>query len=273
MPDNSWWAVGGSVGGAAGARLPRFFAAAAQIDAQAGQARLVGGDVRHIRDVLRRRAGDGIVVCDGSGTDYICSIAVLGKAEIAADIVEIRPSAGEPAVQAVLWQCLPKGDKFDRIVRQTVEAGVHEIIPVASARALHSDLPAEPNLALEHRLSRWQRISEEAAKQSGRGRVPRVGKPAYFIDAVRQCSRIQGTFSIIPYEECAGQTLKLALSGRGAGVSRIDVFIGPEGGFAPEEVALAQDAGIEPVTLGPRILRTETAGLAAISAIMYEREA
>ncbi|MDR1062067.1 MAG: 16S rRNA (uracil(1498)-N(3))-methyltransferase [Clostridiales bacterium] len=257
------------------ASLPRFFAEAGQIDEQMGRARICGNDVRHIRDVLRRKPGDGLVVCDGCGIDYVCAIAELGRSEIVADILERRVSAGEPSVQAVLWQCQPKGDKFDRIVRQTVEAGVHEIVPVVSERALYADSPLDQGPAVERRLARWRRIAEEAAKQSRRGRVPAIGRPAYFIDAVRQCADASapGARSIIPYEECAGYTLRQALTGEAAGAARINIFIGPEGGFAPGEIAYAQNAGIRPVSLGPRILRTETAGLAVISAIMYEREA
>jgi 16S rRNA (uracil1498-N3)-methyltransferase len=261
-----------AAGHLAAASLPRFFAEAGQIDEQAGRARICGNDVRHIRDVLRRKPGDGIVVCDGDGVDYICSIAELGKLEIAADILERRLSAGEPSVQAVLWQCQPKGDKLDRIVRQTVEAGVHEIVPVVSERALYADSPLDQGSALERRLARLRRIAEEAAKQSRRGRVPAIGRPAYFIDAVRQCAAAAGACSIIPYEEYSGCTLKQALAGAAAGAARINIFIGPEGGFAPGEIAYAQNAGIRPVSLGPRILRTETAGLAVVSAIMYERE-
>jgi 16S rRNA (uracil1498-N3)-methyltransferase len=301
-----------------GARPPRFFVEPGQIDEAAGNVRITGNDVRHIRDALRKKTGDALVACNGLGVDYICAITASGKDAIVAAIADKRQSAGEPSVSVILWQCLPKGDKFDRIVKMAVEAGVSGIVPVLSERTLLSELSATRSPAFERRRARWQRISEEAAKQSGRGRVPRVTPPVALFDAIRRCAATDTAadaatdtatdaatdtaagaatdtaadaaagsassdsqparaaplcaYSIMPYEECSGYTLKDALRDMPPSCGRINVFIGSEGGFAPGEIAFAASAGIKPLTLGPRILRTETAGIAAIASIMLELE-
>jgi 16S rRNA (uracil1498-N3)-methyltransferase len=172
-----------------------------------------------------------------------------------------------------LYQCVPRQDKFDAVVQKCVEAGVHAIVPVVSARC---QVPAGG--VPQARAARWRRIAMEAAKQCGRGIVPEVRAPLPFAQAVAE-ARAAGGSLLIPYERCEGPTLKQALRSLRAGAALpgapgggpvFALFVGPEGGFEPGEAALAQEAGAEAVTLGPRVYRTETAGLAAVVSILYE---
>ena len=225
------------------------------------EARITGGDARHIRDVLRMGPGGELTLCGPSGREHLCRIAEIGKKEVLLSVLEEIQGAAEPDMRVTLFQGLPKGDKFEFIIEKAVELGVFEIIPVAAERSV----PVLGEKA-EKKSERWNKIAMAAAKQCGRGRVPRVGPVLRFRDAIDLASAMD--LAIIPYEKEKSRGLREAISGFAG--SSAAVIIGPEGGFAPEEISLAEEKGVLPVTLGPRILRTETAGLFALSAMGYE---
>ena len=235
-------------------RYPRFFT-----DNIGETAVITGGDASHITKVLRMKRGDLAVICDGNGTDMLCRITSASDGAVELEILDRRRSEGEPTVYLRLFQCMPKSDKMDFIVQKAVELGAAEVIPVISKRCVSRPDPK----SAEKKRERWQRIADEAAKQCGRGRIPSVGGMIPFDEAVAGFGAAD-TCGIIFYE-CGGKRLGEIVSGY---VRRIDVFIGSEGGFEEAEVNLAQAAGITPATLGTRILRCETAPVAAIAVLM-----
>ena len=235
-------------------RYPRFFT-----DNIGETAVITGSDAAHITKVLRMTRGDLAVICDGNGCDMLCRITGASDGAVELEILDKRPSEGEPTVYLRLFQCVPKSDKMDFIVQKAVELGASEIIPVISKRCVSRP---DPKSAVKKR-ERWQRIADEAAKQCGRGRIPEVGDMIGFGEAVGSSDGAGGC-GIIFYE-CGGMRLGEIVTDK---VSRIDVFIGSEGGFEEAEVELAKKAGIIPATLGKRILRCETAPVAAIAVLM-----
>lgn len=233
-------------------RYPRFFGE------NAGETALITGtDAVHISRVLRMKTGEYAIVCDGQGTDCLCRIISAAEKAVELEILDRRPSEGEPTVKLRLFQCMPKSDKMDFIVQKAVELGAVEIIPVISKRCVSR--PDEKTAAKKR--ERWQRIAEEAAKQCGRGRIPGVGDMISFTEAVKS----HGSGTGILFYECGGEKLNDLIK---PDVSEIDVYIGSEGGFEPAEAELAVSAGIVPATLGTRILRCETAPVAAIAVLM-----
>ena len=243
---------------------------------------ITGDDAKHISTVLRMSVGDRIVVCDGAGTDYTCEILYASHAEVRAIIMYSRPNTGEPAVKVTIYQSLPRSDKFNFVAQKNVEAGASRIVPVVSERSQHNErMDGEGG---EKLLKRWRRIAYEAAKQSGRGVLPEIGGYCNFTDAVDECSGVVNEFpesalALIPYEYEEKVSIKSELAAfkrrvlsAGAINSEVFIFIGPEGGFSEAEIDYGVKNGVRPVTLGPRILRTETAGLAALCQIMYEFE-
>ena len=239
--------------------MPKFFIESGIKD----DMEISGSDALHILKSLRMSAGDRLTICDGRGADAECEIYEAGKDYLRLRVLERKLSLSEPNTEVNLYQCLPKGDKFDGIVRRTVELGVHSITPVISSRAISR--PDKKSLA--KRLERWNKIAREAAGQSGRGIVPEVKEALSFDAAVAQAAGgdTQGVENILFYE-CGGSPLSM-LETAGAGI--INIFIGPEGGFSPAEAEKAHTAGFFTATLGRRILRTETAPAAALSVIMY----
>ena len=221
---------------------------------------ITGDDVKHISKVLRLRAGDEITVCDSCGWDYVCAIEDISQTQVEAKILTKSPNKAESPLHITVYQGLPKSDKMDYIVQKCVELGAVNIVPVATARAvvkLHDE---------EKKRTRWQKIALEAAKQCGRGIIPTVSSVTDFgkvIDSLEP-----DALNILPYENEDHRKLRQAIAGYNG--SKVNIIIGPEGGFDPEEISSAECKGINIVTLGPRILRTETAPIAAISAIMYE---
>jgi len=218
-----------------------------------------GEDVTHITKVLRMREGDTFTVCDGACTDYLCRLSASDKKTVTAEIVEQKESTVEPPCQITLYQGLPKGAKLDYIVQKCVEIGVSRIIPMVTARVVKEGTPKGERLS---------KIALEAAKQSGRGIVPEVGAPVSFSDAVREAAEAE--LSLFPYECEREQSLKAVL--RDKKPKTVAVLIGPEGGFTEEEKSMAAKAGLKVVTLGRRILRTETAGPVTCGNILYEIE-
>ena len=236
-------------------RYPRFFT-----DNIGETALITGTDAVHISRVLRMRAGDRALICDGNGADLLCRIITASESAVELEILDRRRSVGEPDVYLRLFQCMPKSDKMDFIVQKAVELGASEIVPVISKRCVSR--PDAKSAA--KKAERWQRIADEAAKQCGRGRIPSVGETITFTEAVSRSAE-SGSCGIFFYE-CGGKRLGEII--REPFPERIDVFIGSEGGFEPEEAALAERLGLTAATLGTRILRCETAPVAAIAVLM-----
>jgi 16S rRNA (uracil1498-N3)-methyltransferase len=248
--------------------MRRFFVEPGAVASEDGRIVITdGGDVRHIRDVLRMKPGDALSVSDGTGRTYVCTIDEIGDAVrlTVDDIVR----AAELRTRIALYQCVPKQGKMETIVRKSTELGAVRFVPVFSARSV----PKPKNLAAK--LGRWQRVAEEASKQSGRVVVPVVDAPLSLEDAMAAFGEYD--LVLFPYEHEDRRTIKDALreavSGQSAqGLRHIAVVIGPEGGFTDGEAYAIEDAGAVPCSLGGTILRTETAGPAAIAMVLYERE-
>ena len=239
--------------------MPKFFFN--KNDISRGQVQLFGEDEKHIKTVLRAREGEEITLCDGEGMDYQCRIASLERG-VLLDILSKEVCETEPKVKITLYQGLPKADKMELIIQKCVELGVDRIVAVSTERAIVKLDKKEAK-----KLERWQKIAESAAKQSGRGKIPEIGQQVLkFKEAVAEAKELDG--AIIPNEkeqETGIRQFVQAFKGESIGV-----FIGPEGGFAEEEIALAQENGITSITLGKRILRTETAGMTTTAILLYE---
>jgi len=225
-----------------------------------------GPDVNHIRNVLRIKPGEKVLLNTGSDWDYLCEIREIGKEEIILSVVSENQSVRELPAKITLFQGLPKSDKMEWIIQKSVELGVSEIVPVLTRRVVVKWDDKKSAVKQKH----WQGISEAAAKQSGRNRIPEVSVPIDFRSALNEMQKYK--VRLIPYElaEDSEKTRKI-ISGICPGDSAA-VFIGPEGGFEEEEISRAREAGIIPVTLGKRILRTETAGLVVLSLLMMQLE-
>ena len=228
---------------------------------------ITGSDVNHIRNVLRMKIGEEIAVSNGiDNREYRCGIEAYTEDEVICTLRFIKEDGVELPSRIYLFQGLPKADKMELIVQKAVELGVYEVIPVAAARCVVrlDDRKAEA------RVSRWQGIAEAAAKQSRRAVIPCVHGVMGMREAVDYARQMD--VRLIPYELAEDmEHTKELIRGIRAGQS-VAVMIGPEGGFAEDEIRLAVQAGIEPVTLGRRILRTETAGMAVLSWLMYHLE-
>ena len=220
-----------------------------------------GNDAHHISKVLRLKEDDEIIVCDKEGTDYHCSIKSLGKDAVEAWILKKEVSSSEPPIEITLYQGVPKGDKLETVIQKCVELGGVKIVPVAMKRSVAVIKDKEK------KKQRMQKIALEASKQCGRAKVPEVLEVLSFKEAIADAK--ENDLKILPYEAENKQKLKDILLENKNSI-KIAIFIGPEGGFDEEEIKLAKDNGFKTVTLGPRIMRTETAPLACISAVMYE---
>lgn len=228
---------------------------------------ITGDDVNHIKNVLRMEQGEKVAVSCGQGTDYYCIIRDIRDSVVALDIEEKRAAVTELPVKITLFQALPKRDKMEFVIQKAVELGVFEIVPMRTRRCVvRLDEKRE-----EKKLARWRGIAEAAAKQSGRGIVPAVHETMGISDAL-SCAENMDVV-LIPYEmqEDMAESVR-AMKGAVRGKS-IGVFIGPEGGFERSEVELAIQKGAVPVSLGKRILRTETAGMTVLSVLMFLIEA
>ena len=233
--------------------MPRFF-----IDGAAdGRAYITGADALHIAKALRMRPGEAMTLCDGKGTDFDGVLETVTDRQVTVRITASRPSQAEPTLAVTLYQGLPKGDKMDWIVQKAVELGVTAVVPVATRRSV-----ARLEGKADKKQERWQRIAAEAAGQCGRGRIPLVSRPLPFAEAA---ARLAGEPALVFYEG-GGRPLG-ELVGRDC--RRLSIVVGPEGGFEKEEVTRLLRNGAEAATLGKRILRCETAPLAALSVIMH----
>ncbi|ADG05975.1 16S rRNA (uracil(1498)-N(3))-methyltransferase [Kyrpidia tusciae] len=223
---------------------------------------LRGEDAHHIARVMRMVPGDRVEVGDGSGTVWTAVIESVGAGEVHLSLEDSLEEDGEARLELVLLQGLPKHDKMDLIVQKATELGVARVIPVAAARSV---VRYQEDQEIR-RLQRWRRIAKEAAEQAKRSRIPEIVQPVSAAEAWRWAA--QADVALIFDESRRGRPLATALAGH-PGVGRIFFAVGPEGGWDPGEVDDATSLGVEPVHLGPRILRTETAGIAAAAAILY----
>lgn len=241
-----------------------FFVTPAQITEE--YATITGQDVNHIRNVLRMRPGEQVGIRDGISRNYVCELEEITAEEIRARILSVDEDNSELPARLYLFQGLPKSDKMELIIQKAVELGVYEIIPVATRRAVVKlDEKKEAS-----KVKRWNTIAESAAKQSGRMLVPEVTRVMTLREAYAYAAAFD--LNLIPYELAEGMRDTKEVIGRIRPGMQVGIFIGPEGGFDVEEVEAAVEAGIHPITLGRRILRTETAGLTALSVLMFQLE-
>ena len=236
--------------------MPRFFVTGVP---ENGKLTLRGEDAHHAGRVLRLREGECVTLCDGAGVDYSCVIETIDEGEVVCRVLEQMRSMAEPNTRVTLYMALPKGDKMELIVQKAVELGVHEIVPYLSKNCV-----SRPDKT-EKKVVRWQKIADEAAKQCGRGILPRVAPVATVAEAIEQAAQCE--IALFFYENERETGLRDALVG-GVGQT-VSMLIGPEGGFDPREAEAAAQAGLKSVSLGPRILRCETAPIAALAAVMY----
>lgn len=225
-----------------------------------------GQDVNHIKNVLRMKTGEQLKISDGNNKRYLCEIETMTAQEVSVRIIEEQQVNTELPSKIYLFQGLPKGDKMELIVQKAVELGVYEVIPVATKRAV---VKLDEKKAAK-KVERWNGIAESGAKQSGRNVIPSVTKVMSYKEALAYAKELD--VILIPYELAEGMAeTKQVIEGIKKGAS-IGVFIGPEGGFETAEVEQAIESGAKAITLGRRILRTETAGLTTLSILMYHLE-
>lgn len=227
---------------------------------------ITGNDVNHIKNVLRMKPGEQVLVSNGIDQDYRCEIAAITPEAVTARILSVDEEGTELPAKLYLFQGLPKSDKMELIVQKAVELGVYQVIPVMTKRAVVK-LDAKKE---EARVKRWNAIAESAAKQSKRIMIPEVTGVMTFQEAVEVAKNLD--VSLIPFEHAKGmEGTRRELERIKPGMS-VGILIGPEGGFEDSEIEAASAADIRPVTLGKRILRTETAGLAILSVLMFQLE-
>ena len=233
-----------------------------------GLIRITGPDVNHIKNVLRMRQGEEMLVSDGTGRDYLCQAEEIAGGEVTALILKTEEEGRELPSRIWLFQGLPKSDKMEFIIQKAVELGAAGIVPVTTRNTVVKLDPKKE----ETKVKRWQAIAESAAKQSKRSLVPRVSGIMTLKEAFDYVESQGFSVRLIPYEHEAGMDgTKTELDAAGPGQD-IAVFIGPEGGFDEREIELALSKGVRPISLGRRILRTETAGLAVLSVLMMRLE-
>lgn len=229
---------------------------------------VTGGDVNHIRNVMRLKPGDEIIVRTGEDErEYRYGIEAFEEGEVLCRLRFVKEADVELPVRVILFQGLPKADKMDLIIQKAVELGVTQIVPVRTKRSIVKLDEGKT----QKRLRRWQSIAEAAAKQSRRAVIPTVEMPMSMQEAVRYAAQ-NAEVRLIPYElQQDDEGTKALLEGLQPG-STLAFFIGPEGGFDPEEIEMAKAEGIRPITLGKRILRTETAAMVVLSWIIWNFE-
>lgn len=225
-----------------------------------------GGDVNHIKNVLRLKKGDEILISSGDNYDYNCIIDTITDDYVRSLITSVNEKGNELSSKVYLFQGLPKADKMELIIQKMIELGVYEIVPVAMKRSV---VKLDDKKA-KSKVARWNTIAESAAKQSKRSIMPKVSDVVSFKQAVAMASELD--VLLLPYECAEGiEHTRRVIASIGKGKS-IGIFIGPEGGFDKDELELATNAGADIITLGRRILRTETAGLMLMSVLMYNME-
>lgn len=260
----------------------RFFVAPEQIVGD--HVTVTGEDVNHMKNVLRMKPGEKVRISNGTDEDYFCTVKSLEDDEVVLHVDSRETSSIELPVRIYLFQGLPKSDKMELIIQKAVELGACSIVPVAMKRSVVK-LDSKKAAA---KVKRWNAIAESAAKQSGRMVIPQVQMPVTFEQAVEQASQLD--YKLLPYENEEGMEGVRRILGELADAVKpagqkdqivkekpvpaseppeIGIFIGPEGGFEPSEVELAEKDGWQKISLGRRILRTETAGMALLSVLVY----
>ena len=248
--------------------MPKFFVAENQINNN--KITIIGNDVNHIKNVLRQKSGDKITICDTSKEqDYLCKIDKIEEKSIDCNIIEKLENNTESNVKVTIFQGLSKADKLELLIQKSVELGAYDITPLQMKRCVVK-LNEKDKLK---KIQRWQKISEVAAKQCGRNIIPKINNIVNVKEVCNLCNEYD--IVLIAYENEKENTLKKELKN----LKKLDkeeikvaVIIGPEGGIAPEEIEMFEENGAKIITLGNRILRTETVALSVLSIIMYELE-
>ncbi|MDW8102267.1 MAG: 16S rRNA (uracil(1498)-N(3))-methyltransferase [Anaerolineae bacterium] len=241
--------------------LHRFFINPEQI--KGTEVTLKQPQAHQIRNVLRMHPGEKIVVLDNSGWEYLVELTAVDRDEVKGQVVEKRLNLSEPSTRVTLYQAILKGEHFELVLQKGTEIGVVSFVPLISERCIVGDADY-----VEKKRERWERIIAEAAEQSGRGLLPRLEEPTLFAKACRDL-KMRGGLSIMPWEGERKRSLKDALAGEKRPFS-VSIIVGPEGGFSEKEVEMAHRYGIITVSLGPRILRAETAGIVTAALVLYE---
>ena len=228
--------------------------------------RIEGADVNHIKNVLRMKPGEDVEVGDGQGMEYICSIDHFEEDAVILNILSVKQENAELSSKIFLFQGLPKSDKMELIIQKAVELGAYQVIPTSTKRAV---VKLDEKKASK-KVERWNTIALSAAKQCGRSLIPQVTPVMTFDKALAYAGEMD--VLLIPYELAKGMEQTKRLIASLEPEKSIGIFIGPEGGFEEAEIERAMQAGAQPVTLGKRILRTETAGLTMLSILMFQLE-
>ncbi len=245
----------------------QFFVDSSQINVHDKSVIIQGGDVNHIRNVLRMKPGEELNVSNGQdGKEYRCAIDSFEEDRVICQLRFVKEDNVELSSRVHLFQALPKADKMEMIIQKAVELGAYRIIPVAAKRCV---VKLDEKKAAS-RIVRWQTIAQSAAKQSRRGVIPQVTGVMGFAQAVKLAADMD--IKLIPYELAEGMEKTREIIDSLREGQDIALFIGPEGGFEESEIQLAAESGLIPITLGRRILRTETAGMTVLSWIMYRLE-
>ena len=227
-----------------------------------GTVEVTGADSVHLASALRIRPGEKLICCDGEGTDYACTVLSASPQITKLRIDGKKASDSEPPCRIRLYQSLPKSDKFEFIIQKATELGVCSVTPVISERCISR--PDEKSMP--KKLQRWRTIAREAAQQSGRGIIPEIRETETLLSALKNLP--DNALKLFCYEDEKNMSLRRALGKNG----EICVFVGPEGGYSPDEYKAAEAAGLISVSLGKRILRCETAPLFVLSSLIYEFE-
>lgn len=244
--------------------MHHFFVTPSQVDGEV--IHIEGSDVNHMKNVLRMKPGEKLEVSDGNNILYVCEVAAYEEQEAILSVLEAKQADTELSTRLYLFQGLPKGDKMELIVQKAVELGVCEVIPVAMKRCVVK-LDAKK---ASKKVERWNGIAESAAKQAGRSRVPEVTEVLDFEEALKKAGMLDHI--LVPYELAEGMAYTRDVIHQIQKGQSVGIFIGPEGGFEKEEVERAKACGAKEITLGRRILRTETAGLTTLSILMFMLE-
>ena len=240
--------------------MHRFFVTPDWI--QGGHARLEGDAARQVSHVLRLSPGDHVTLLDNSGKEYVVRLTVFHRGAVEGEVISLDEGSGEPSLKLTLYQGMVKGEKFEWVLQKGTELGVTAFVPVNCQRSV---IQARDSWS-SNRYARWRRIITEAAEQSGRSLLPQLGQPMSFEEV---CEGIEGRgASILPWEQERATPLRAAL--RDVKSRQVDILIGPEGGFEQREVAHAHSRGVVPVSLGRRILRSETAAIVTVAVALYE---
>lgn len=238
--------------------MTRFFVSAQELNTDFIV--LTGENADHAR-VLRLKAGEQVLVCDGQGNECLCTVSDVSPGQISLVVRKKQLSVTEASVRVSVYIAFPKGDKLEHVIQKATELGAYEIVAFPAKRCVSK--PDEKSL--KKKLERWQKIAASAAEQSGRGRIPQVLVVGSYANALERAA--QADVSILFYENERATTLKMALEERQ--YESVSLLTGPEGGLEEAEVDQAKEAGLRICTLGSRILRCETAPLCALSAVMY----